>query len=222
MAATRRTRRARRGRPAKTDPPPPASGYRLAGEVEGLTNAAEEHGWVVLATTVRAETCTEAEILQAYQDQNTTVESGLRWSKNPAALSPVWLEKPARLAALAMRTVIGWLVSTVLQRQVRLSLRTHDQQIPGNKGMTATPTAAQSEPPENVRAAAHYQQALAEELSMRPLQAHCHRGLGTLYATSGQREQAYIALSTASEMYRGMEMTLWLPQTETALAQVEA
>src|SRR5215510_7004458 len=28
------------------------------------------------------------------------------------------------------------------------------------------------------------------ELGMRPLQAHCHRGLGTLYATTGQREQA--------------------------------
>jgi hypothetical protein len=56
---------------------------------------------------------------------------------------------------------------------------------------------------------------------MRPLQAHCHRGLGTLYATIGQREQACIALSTAIEMYRGMEMALWLPQTETALAQIE-
>ena len=37
-----------------------------------------------------------------------------------------------------------------------------------------------------------YQQALAlaEALGMRPLQAHCHRGLGMLYATTGQREQA--------------------------------
>ena len=25
---------------------------------------------------------------------------------------------------------------------------------------------------------------------MRPLMAHCHHGLGTLYATTGQREQA--------------------------------
>jgi len=41
-----------------------------------------------------------------------------------------------------MLTVIGLLVYTVIQRQVRLYLRTHDQQIPGNKGMTATPTAA--------------------------------------------------------------------------------
>jgi hypothetical protein len=30
----------------------------------------------------------------------------------------------------------------VIQRQVRLYLLTHDQQLPGNKGLTATPTAA--------------------------------------------------------------------------------
>ena len=56
---------------------------------------------------------------------------------------------------------------------------------------------------------------------MRPLQAHCHRGLGMLYAATGQREQARTALSTASAMYRAMDMTFWLPQTEAALAQVE-
>ena len=57
-------------------------------------------------------------------------------------LAPVWLEKPERIAALAMLTVLGLLVSSVIQRQVRLYLRTHDQQLPGNKGLTATPTAA--------------------------------------------------------------------------------
>lgn len=142
VADTRRTRRARRGRPAKTDPPPTESGDRLVVEVKGLPNAEAENGWVVLATTVRAETCTDAEILQAYQDQKTTVELGLRWIKNPAAISPVWLEKPERLAALAMLTVLSLLVYTVIPRQVRLYLRTHAQQIPGHKGMTATPTAA--------------------------------------------------------------------------------
>ena len=71
-------------------------------------------------------------------------------------------------------------------------------------------------------AEAHYRQSqgLAEALGMRPLQAHCHRGLGTLYATTGQHEQARTALSTAIEMYRAMEMTFWLPETEAALAQV--
>ena len=63
---------------------------------------------------------------------------------------------------------------------------------------------------------------LVEELGMRPLQAHCHRGLGMLYATTGQREQARTALSTAIEMYQSMEMAFWLPQAEAALAQVDA
>ena len=72
------------------------SGYRLVVEVEALANAEEDHGWTVLATTVDAEVCPDADILQAYQDQNTTVEPGFRWLKNPAAIAPVWLEKPAR------------------------------------------------------------------------------------------------------------------------------
>ena len=45
--------------------------------------------------------------------------------------------------------------------------------------------AMRRDPPDVEQAAAHYRQALAlaEELGMRPLQAHCHHGLGTLYAT---------------------------------------
>ena len=84
--------------------------------------------------------------------------------------------------------------------------------------------AARREPPASDEAEVHYHQALAlaEELGMRPLQAHCHRGLGTLYAMTDQREQARTALSTAIEMYQSMEMAFWLPQAEAALAQVDA
>ena len=39
-------------------------------------------------------------------------------------------------------TVVGLLVYSIIQRQVRLYLSTHDRQVPGNKGATATPTAA--------------------------------------------------------------------------------
>jgi hypothetical protein len=118
------------------------AGYHLVAEAEALDNPEEDNGWTVLATTVSAKVCTDAEILQAYQEQHTTVDPGFRWLKNPAAISPVWLEKPERIAALAMLTVIGLLVYSIIQRQVRLYLRTHDQQLPGNKGMTAIPTAA--------------------------------------------------------------------------------
>ena len=93
----------------------------------------EENGWAVLATTVGAEVCSDADILQAYQEQNTTVESGFRWIKNPAAISPVWLEKPERIAALAMLTVVSLLVYSIIQRQVRLYLRTHNQQCQATK-----------------------------------------------------------------------------------------
>jgi class 3 adenylate cyclase/tetratricopeptide (TPR) repeat protein/ABC-type thiamine transport system ATPase subunit len=83
--------------------------------------------------------------------------------------------------------------------------------------------AARREPLEIALAETHYRQALAlaEEPGMRPLQAHCHWGLGTLYATIGQQEQARAELSAAIVLYRAMDMTFWLPQTEATLAQVE-
>jgi len=83
--------------------------------------------------------------------------------------------------------------------------------------------AAQREPPEHDQAQAHYHQALAlaEALGMRPLAAHCHRGLGLLYCQSGRGEQARAALSAAIELYRAMDMTFWLPQAEATSAQVE-
>ena len=83
--------------------------------------------------------------------------------------------------------------------------------------------AARREPPEATPAEAAYRQALAlaEELGMCPLQAHCHLGLGTLHVKIGQREPARAALSTALDLYRAMDMTFWLPQVEAALAQVK-
>ena len=81
---------------------------------------------------------------------------------------------------------------------------------------------AHADPPDVTQAEAHYQQALAlaEELGMRPLQAHCHRGLGTLYAQTGRWAQARAALSTAIALYRAMDMTFWLPQAEAMLAHI--
>jgi tetratricopeptide (TPR) repeat protein len=78
-------------------------------------------------------------------------------------------------------------------------------------------------PPDVDKAAAHYHQALAlaKELGMRPLVAHCHHGLGRLYYQTGRAEPARTALAAAVDLYRAMEMTYWLPQAEVALAQTE-
>jgi class 3 adenylate cyclase/tetratricopeptide (TPR) repeat protein len=84
--------------------------------------------------------------------------------------------------------------------------------------------ARRREPPDVDQAAGYYRQALvlAEEIGMRPLQAHCHLGLGTLFAKVSQREQARAALSAAIDLYRTMDMTFWLPQAEAALAQIDS
>ena len=62
----------------------------------------------------------------------------------------------------------------------------------------------------------HYRQALAlaEELGLRPLVAHCHLGLGVLYRRAGRRRQAPEHLTIATTMYREMEMSFWLEKAK--------
>jgi hypothetical protein len=81
--------------------------------------------------------------------------------------------------------------------------------------------AAHRHPPQVEEADATYDQALAlaDELGMRPLQAHCHFGLGTLHAKAGQWQQTRAELSAAITFDRAMDMTFWLPQAEAVLAQ---
>jgi predicted protein tyrosine phosphatase len=83
--------------------------------------------------------------------------------------------------------------------------------------------AAQRDPPQAEPAESHYRQALtvATELGMRPLLAHCHLGLGTLYAKSGEEEQARGELSAARDLYRAMQMTFWLSRAEATLMGVQ-
>jgi tetratricopeptide (TPR) repeat protein len=57
--------------------------------------------------------------------------------------------------------------------------------------------------------------ALAAELRMRPLIAHCHLGLGKLYRQSRKLEQAREHLTIAATMYSEMDMRFWLEQAET-------
>jgi tetratricopeptide (TPR) repeat protein len=72
------------------------------------------------------------------------------------------------------------------------------------------------------KAAEYYRQALAlaTELGMRPLQAHCRKGLGALYGRTGREENGRTEFTAAMDMYRDMEMTFWLEKAEEALAEV--
>ena len=57
---------------------------------------------------------------------------------------------------------------------------------------------------------------LATELSMRPELAHCHLGLGKLYRRTGDGAKATEHFTTASAMYREMDMRFWLEKAEAA------
>ena len=59
--------------------------------------------------------------------------------------------------------------------------------------------------------------ALAIELGMRPLVAHCHFGLSKLHAKTGQRMEAKQHFAAAATLYREMGMRFWLEQAETGL-----
>jgi tetratricopeptide (TPR) repeat protein len=69
------------------------------------------------------------------------------------------------------------------------------------------------------RSEAHYRQALtlAVARGMRPLIAHCHGGLGSLYRRLGKADDASAHLTIATTMYRQMGMTYSLDKAEAEL-----
>ena len=59
--------------------------------------------------------------------------------------------------------------------------------------------------------------AAAGALRLRALVAHCHLGLGKLYGCTGKREEAQEHLTSATTMYREMDMRFWLEQAEAIM-----
>src|SRR5262245_17871641 len=59
--------------------------------------------------------------------------------------------------------------------------------------------------------------ALAEPRGMRPLMAHCHFGLGALYARIGKTDETRSHFAAAGTLYREMDMRFWLEKIPTDL-----
>jgi class 3 adenylate cyclase/tetratricopeptide (TPR) repeat protein len=130
-----------------------------------------------------------------------------------------WVLWQSEAILLTGRAEEAWLLT---QQALTLARTRHER---GNEAWALWllgEIAQQRAPLDTRHTATHYGQALvlAAVLGMRPLQAHCLRGLGTLYAATGQQAQARTALATAIAMYQEMEMTFWLPQSEATLEQV--
>jgi tetratricopeptide (TPR) repeat protein len=82
--------------------------------------------------------------------------------------------------------------------------------------------AASAQPPQIEEAEGHYRAALAlaDELGMQPLVAHCHLGLGRVYRREGEHPEALEHLTIAATLYRDMDMAYWLEQAEGETRQL--
>jgi hypothetical protein len=58
------------------------------------------------------------------------------------------------------------------------------------------------------------------ELGVRPLVAHGHLDLGKLYRRTDQREEAQEHLTTATTMFREIDMRFWLEQAEAEMKEL--
>ncbi len=68
----------------------------------------------------------------------------------------------------------------------------------------------------------HYREAmaLAAELGMRPLVAHCHAGLAKLYRRHGTHPPADAHFASATTLYRELGMTYWLEKAEREMKEL--
>jgi len=64
---------------------------------------------------------------------------------------------------------------------------------------------------------AHYREALALAAQHASPHRPLHLGLGRVFQRRGTREQAQEHLTTATTMYRDMDMRFWLEQAETEM-----
>jgi tetratricopeptide (TPR) repeat protein len=118
--------------------------------------------------------------------------------------------------------VLGWIAEAREQAEQAVALARAQQERAWEAwGLKLLGDIHAHEPAAVDRAEDTYRQALAlaTELGMRPLVAHCHLGLGKLYRRIVQREQAREHLTTAAAIYREMDMRFWLEKAETEVGK---
>jgi transposase len=138
-------KRTTRGRPPKDAPRPQCQVWRVTWQVQEATDAisrrAQRECRFVLATNVLdVRQLSDAELLQAYKGQ-PAVELSVKWAKNPAAIAPIFLETPTRIAALGCVYLIALLVYTLVERHVRKGLAARGETLPDRPAPSQRPTA---------------------------------------------------------------------------------
>ena len=135
----------------------------------------------------------------------------------------------ARTSWMRVQLAEGYLLVGKLEEATSLANQVlESSQTQGYRGHTAlslyvlAESLLHADVSDMAKAEDHYDHAmaLANELRMRPLVAHCHVGLGKLYRRTGDYEKAKTQLANGVAMMREMEMGLWLEKAEAELKEL--
>ena len=196
----------------------------------GLGYAHLRHGDFAAATRVLEPglaLCRGMEIRLALPFVAAFLGSAYLWSGRAADAVPLLEEAVEAITAMRILGLRSWFITFLAEAYLVLGrvaeareqaeqavalARAHQQRGWEAWGLKLLGDVHAHEPTESEQAGDAYRQALAlaTELGMRPLVAHCHFGLGKLYRQTNQREQAREHLTTATTMYREMDMRFWL------------
>lgn len=146
QVVTQKNRHIGLGRPKKGIAPAQVEYFTHAGVIEDTDAIAarlDEKSCYVLGTNIDKCALTPEEIINAYKQQNTSIENmGFRFLKDPLFfVSSLFLKKPSRIMGLLMVMTLALLVYSIAQRRLRKALATHSQTLPNQINQpTITPT----------------------------------------------------------------------------------
>lgn len=91
--------------------------------------------YIITTNELDTEKLSADELLTLYKDQNTSVERGFRFLKDPMFFAhSLFLKKPARIMALLMVMGLSLLVYALAEHHLRQQLLERDESIPDQKG----------------------------------------------------------------------------------------
>jgi len=96
----------------------------------------------IIGTTVPKEELSDQQVVEAYKGQNSSVERGFRFLKDPLFFtSSLFIKKPERIMGLLMVMTLALLVYSIAQRNLRLHLKITEETLPNQiKKEVSTPT----------------------------------------------------------------------------------
>jgi transposase len=120
--------------------------WQIRGEIlldeKSKTVLIQQESCYVISSTALKEDLSDCEIIEGYKGQNSSVERGFRFLKDPLFfVSSLFIKKPERIMGLLMIMTLALLVYSIAQRRLRNYLKENQKTLPNQiKKEINTPT----------------------------------------------------------------------------------